>query len=60
MKPGLVYLAFSTDFLLEEAHIAVVPGGAFEAPDHLRIAYSNSMEQLQAGMDRMEAALALL
>ena len=48
------------DFLLEEAHIAVVPGGAFEAPDHLRIAYSNSMEQLQAGMDRMEAALALL
>ena len=48
------------DFLLDEAHIAVVPGGAFEAPSHLRIAYSNSMEQLQEGMDRMEAALARL
>lgn len=48
------------DFLLDEAHIAVVPGGAFEAPNHLRIAYSNSMEQLQEGMDRMEAALARL
>lgn len=48
------------DFLLDEAHIAVVPGGAFDAPNHLRIAYSNSMEQLQEGMDRMEAALARL
>ena len=48
------------DFLLDEAHIAVVPGGAFEAPNHLRIAYSNSTEQLQEGMDRMEAALSRL
>ena len=46
------------DFLLEEARIAVVPGDAFQSPGHLRIAYSNSMEQLQAGMDRMETALA--
>lgn len=45
------------DFLLEEARIAVVPGGAFEAPDNLRISYSNSMESLITGMDRMEEAL---
>lgn len=45
------------DFLLEEARIAVVPGAAFEAPDNLRISYSNSMESLMAGMDRMEEAL---
>lgn len=44
-------------YLLEDAHIAVVPGGAFEAPDNLRISYSNSMEALEKGMDWMEASL---
>jgi aspartate aminotransferase len=47
-------------FLLEEAHIAVVPGAAFEAPDNIRISYSNSMENIKKGMDRMEKALSLL
>ncbi len=28
------------DYLLAEAKIAVVPGGAFESPDNIRIAYS--------------------
>lgn len=45
------------DYLLAEARIALVPGGAFEAPDNLRISYSTSMENLIEGMDRMEAAL---
>lgn len=45
------------DYLLEEARIAVVPGAAFEAPENLRISYSNSMECLIDGMDRMEEAL---
>lgn len=45
------------DYLLAEARIALVPGGAFEAPDNLRISYSNSMENLIEGMNRMEAAL---
>lgn len=45
------------DFLLEEAGIIVVPGGAFEAPDNLRISCSNSMESLITGMNRMEEAL---
>lgn len=44
-------------YLLEEAHVAVVPGAAFEAPKHLRVAYANSMEQLQEGVDRLRAAL---
>lgn len=48
------------DFLPDKARIAVVPGAAFEAPGHLRIAYSNSMEQLREGMNRMEAALTVL
>lgn len=48
------------DFLLDKAHIAVVPGAAFMAPENLRISYSNSMENIKEGMDRMEAALKLL
>jgi aspartate aminotransferase len=46
-----------SDYLLEEARIAVVTGDAFEAPDNLRISYSNSMENLKNGMTRMEEAL---
>lgn len=45
------------DFLLDKAHIAVVPGAAFEAPDNLRISYSNSLDNIMEGMDRMEEAL---
>ena len=45
------------DYLLEESRIAVVTGAAFLAPDNIRISYSNSMENIKAGMDRMEDAL---
>lgn len=48
------------NYLLKEAHIAMVPGSAFFAPDTVRVAYSNSMENIQKGMDAMEAALAKL
>jgi len=49
-----------SDFLLDEARIALVPGAAFEAPDNIRISYSNSMENLTQALDQMEAALAKL
>ncbi|MEL7649066.1 MAG: pyridoxal phosphate-dependent aminotransferase [Sedimentibacter sp.] len=45
------------DYLLEEARIAVVDGTAFLAPHNIRISYSNSLENIQRGMDRMEEAL---
>ncbi|SMP63874.1 pyridoxal phosphate-dependent aminotransferase [Anoxynatronum buryatiense] len=48
------------NYLLEEAKIAVVTGAAFEAPDNIRISYSNSMENIEKGMDRLEAALSKL
>ena len=47
-------------FLLEVAHIAVVPGADFESPNNIRISYSNSMENIKEAMDRMEKALAKL
>ncbi|MDR1731600.1 MAG: pyridoxal phosphate-dependent aminotransferase [Synergistaceae bacterium] len=47
-------------YLLEEALVSVVPGVAFEAPDNVRISYSNSMKNLEEGMRRIEGALAKL
>jgi aspartate aminotransferase len=48
------------NYMLKEAHLAIVPGAAFEAPDTVRIAYSNSLENIKEGMDNMEKALAKL
>ena len=45
------------DYILREARVAIVPGAAFMAPRTVRIAYTNSMERLREGMDRMEKAL---
>jgi len=44
-------------FLLEAAQVAVVPGAAFEAPNHLRISYSNSLENIRQAMDQIKRAL---
>jgi len=46
-----------TNFLLEEANVAVVPGGAFGAEEHVRISYATSMRELERGLERMERAL---
>src|SRR6056297_1245202 len=46
-----------TDYLLEEAKIAVAPGEAFGIDENIRIAYSNSMENIEKGMNQMEEAL---
>ncbi|MDW7667745.1 MAG: pyridoxal phosphate-dependent aminotransferase [Bacillota bacterium] len=46
-----------TNYLLEEAKIAVAPGEAFGINNNIRIAYSNSMENIEKGMNQMEKAL---
>ena len=40
--------------LLEEELVAVVPGSGFGSPDHIRISYATSMDQLEKAMDRIE------
>ena len=45
-------LAFS-ERLLQESHVAVVPGEAFGTDRHIRISYAASMDQLERGMDRL-------
>ncbi len=51
---GLAY------FLLKEAKVAVVPGDAFGADDHIRISYATSMENLEKGVDRIIEAVSNL
>jgi aspartate aminotransferase len=47
-------------YLLEEAHVAVVPGTAFGADGHVRISYATSLEQLREGLKRFREGLAAL
>jgi aspartate aminotransferase len=44
-------------YLIDSAHVAVVGGTDFGYPDHIRLSYANSMENLGRGLDRIEAAL---
>ncbi len=46
-----------SNYLLNEAKIALMPGKAFWAPNTIRIAYPNSMENLEEGLKRMRIAL---
>jgi len=46
-----------TNYLLDEARVAVIPGSAFGSDDHIRISYATSMERLQEGVRRIESAL---
>ncbi len=41
--------------LLEEAHVAVVPGSAFGTQEHIRISYATSLEHINEGLRRMAA-----
>lgn len=41
--------------LLEEAHVALVPGSAFGAEGYVRLSYATSMRNLEVGMDRLAA-----
>jgi aspartate/methionine/tyrosine aminotransferase len=47
-------------YLLKQARVAIVPGDAFGADDHIRISYSTSMGNLEKGLERITEALAKL
>jgi aspartate aminotransferase len=50
-------VAFS-EFLLEKARVAVVPGLAFGADAHVRFSFACSREQIEEGLERMAITLA--
>ncbi len=47
-------------YLLEDHHVALVPGTAFGAPDGMRLSYASSMEDLETALKRIEAGLTAL
>ncbi len=51
---GLAY------FLLKEAKVAIVPGDAFGADDHIRLSYATSMDNLEKALDRITEAVSRL
>jgi aspartate aminotransferase len=47
-------------YLLDKAHVAIVPGDAFGAPDYIRIAYATSEKSLIEAVKRIKKALEAL
>ncbi|CAH9018623.1 pyridoxal phosphate-dependent aminotransferase [Candidatus Nitrosacidococcus sp. I8] len=43
--------------ILNEVEVALVPGSAFGAPNHLRLSFATSMEQLEQALDRIHRFL---
>ena len=56
-QPGRANSVELAEFLLEEARVAVVPGSAFGADDHIRLSFATSLEELGRGIERIAAAL---
>jgi aspartate aminotransferase len=48
------------DYLLEKAHVALVPGEGFGAADNIRISFATSMDNLREGVKRIASAIDLL
>lgn len=43
--------------ILDTKDVAFVPGGAFGAPNHVRISFATSLKEIERGMDRLEEFL---
>ena len=52
-RDGLADTAALAGKLLEEAHVAVVPGQAFGTHQHVRLSYATSLGQIEEGLRRM-------
>lgn len=62
-KYGDTTISNGTDlcmFLLDKAHVALVPGAAFGDDNYIRFSYATSEERLREALRRMKEALALL
>ena len=48
------------NYLLKEAHVAVVPGEPFGSRQHVRLSYATGMDTITKGLDRIAAAVGKL
>ena len=56
---GLSSLDFSAR-LLEDYHVAIVPGSAFGADANVRFSYATSMAAIEKGLERLRQFVATL
>ncbi|HBY57596.1 MAG TPA: aspartate aminotransferase [Candidatus Atribacteria bacterium] len=64
LKKGIEYNGKKIDnsfdlsnFILQEAEVALIPGSAFEAEGYLRLSYAASLEDIKEGLSRIENIL---
>jgi len=57
-RPGRQGSVEFSEFLLEKAQVAVVPGAAFGADEHIRLSFACSRAALAEGLERLAAVLA--
>lgn len=57
-RDGLADTTVLAERLLDEAHVAVVPGPAFGTQQHVRLSYATSLEHIDEGIRRMTAFFA--
>jgi aspartate aminotransferase len=55
---GLADTTVLAERLLDEAHVAVVPGPAFGTQQHIRLSYATSLNHIDEGLRRMTAFFA--
>lgn len=49
-----------TEYLMDEAHLAVVPGSAFGQDECIRLSYALDLEEIKEGFNRLEKAFSAL
>jgi aspartate aminotransferase len=59
-RPGLTGSIAMAEAILDEALVAVVPGGPFGSDAHIRLSYACSMADIDRAMDRLDAFFAKL
>jgi aspartate aminotransferase len=52
-RTGIASTLVLAERLLQEAHVAVVPGEAFGTDKHVRLSYATSMTELERGLERI-------
>jgi aspartate aminotransferase len=59
-KNGVADATGLAEKLLDEVHVALVPGPAFGTEEHVRISYAASQEQIDEGLRRLKDFFAKL
>ncbi len=56
-KAGIKSSVDLSIYLLEKAHVALVPGSAFGAEGYIRISYATGIDRIKEGVERIKRAL---